>query len=147
MLTQDMQARLRAALPPDVPVLLPESIREPLEAAPLDAQGRPMVGGGERGLGAYLRAHPAGYVQIEEPVALTSDGLSGVFWVAVAALHSTPTGANALALTVRRALSGTPYEPGPHQEVTPAQPHQLAPGVWQVRPTFDALTVDGQPVA
>ena len=92
MLTQDMQARLRAALPPDVPVLLPESIREPLEAAPLDAQGRPMVGGGERGLGAYLRAHPAGYVQIEEPVALTSDGLSGVFWVAVAALHGREPG-------------------------------------------------------
>ena len=47
MIVRDIHARLTAVLGNAVPVLLPEQIREPLEAAPLDAQGRPMVGGGE----------------------------------------------------------------------------------------------------
>lgn len=146
-IVQDLHDRLRAALPPQVPVLLPHQFREPLDAAPLDAQGRPMVGGGERGLGLYLRQHPQGYVQVEAPLPISSDGLTALYWVAVASIAPTPEAAAALALLVRRALSGTPRSPGPHREVTPAQPAVLAPGAWLVRPTYDALTLDGAHVA
>ena len=69
MIAQDIHDRLRAVLPASVPILLPEQQREPLDAAPVDAQGRPVVGGGERGLGAYLKRHPQGYVQVEQPLA------------------------------------------------------------------------------
>lgn len=147
MIAQDIHDRLRAVLPDSVPILLPEQQREPLEAAPVDAQGRPRVGGGERGLGAYLAAHPQGYVQVEEPLAISGDGLTGVFWVAVASVCPDGPAVTALARQVRRALSGTPFAPGPHREVTPAQPQQLAPGAWMVRPTYDALTIDGDHVA
>lgn len=144
-IVEALQGVLTAALPTDVPVLLPEQLREPYDAAPVDAQGRPMVGGGERGLAAYLAAHPEGYVQIESPLPITSDGLTGTFWVAVASVAPTAVSAAALAAQVRAALCGTPWEPGNYLEVTPAQPEPLAPGAWIVRPTFDALTINGQP--
>ena len=145
MITQDMQGRLRSALPALVPVLLPEQQREPLDAAPVDAQGRPVIGAGERGLGAYLRQHPQGYVQVETPLALSSDSLTGTFWVAVAAVAPTPEQAQALALLARRALAGYPYAPGRYREVTPAQPQELAPGTsaWICRAIYEAKTIDG----
>lgn len=140
---QDIHARLVTALGPDIPVLLPEQQREPLEAAPIDAQGRPMVGGGERGLGAYLRQHPQGYVQIEPPVPLSSDGLVGNLWVTVAAIHGSVGGAAELGQQVYRALCGWPWLPGPYREATPAQPEQLRDGVWMLRRTYAANTLDG----
>lgn len=146
MIVRDIHARLTAALGAEVPVLLPQQLREPLEAAPLDAQGRPMVGGGERGLGAYLAQHPAGYVQIEQPVPITSDGLAGTFWVALAVFQASYTDASALGLRVYRALAGWPWAPGPYREITPAQPEQLSPGVWMVRRTFEGKTLDSMTV-
>lgn len=143
MITTDLHARLSAALGPTIPVLLPEQLRDPLEAAPLDAQGRPSVTGGERGLGAYLKAHPGGYVQIEQPVPITSDGTTATYWCAVASTHASHVGAALLARAVRRALNGTPYEPGAFREVTPSQPEALAPGAWMVRATYEILTIDG----
>lgn len=144
MITADLVTRLRAALPPEVPVLLPEQQREPYEAAPLDAQGRPRVGGGERGLGAYLAQHPGGYVQVEEATPISSDGLAGTYWVAVAVIHSEAWEVFALAEQAYRAIAGWPYAPGHYREVTPGQPQQLAPGAWMVRRTFEAKTLDGQ---
>lgn len=146
-IAEDMQARLRAALPDEIPVLLPYEQRTPLEAAPLDAQGRPVVGAGERGLGAYLKAHPAGYVQIEQPAPIGSDGTTATYWVAVASFARSAGQAQALARRVRLALSGTSPDPGPHAEVLAAQPAPIQGGVWMVRPTFDALTVDGEHAA
>lgn len=146
-ITADLHKRLTDALGASIPVLKPEELRVPLEAAPVDAQGRPMVGGGERGLGAYLKQHPDGYVQIEQPMAITSDGLTGTFWVAVAALHTTSDGCADLAQQIRRALSGTPFQPGSYLEVTPAQPERLQEGVWMCRPTYNAYTLDGRTAA
>lgn len=140
-----LQGVLTAAVPPGVPVLLPEDQRTPLEAAPTDAQGRPVVGGGARGLAAYLAQHPTGYVQIESPLAITSDGLTGTFWVAVASVAPTAASAAALAAQVRAALCGTPRSPSQIREVTPAEPAVLSPGAWIVRPTLEVLTLDGVP--
>lgn len=134
-----LHARLRAALPEQVPVLLPEEIQK------INAGGKP---GQPAGLAVYLREHPQGWVQVEEPVPISSDGTTAVFWVAVASITGTPAEAADLAAQVRRALNGTPYEPGPHSEVTPAAPSLLdprVPGVWAVRPTYDALTIAGTP--
>ena len=140
-ITEDIRDRLTAAL--SVTVLLPEQLREPLDAAPLDALGRPAVGAGERGLSAYLTQHPGGYVQIEQPMPITSDGLTGTYWVAVASVHTSPDGAASLAQQVRRALTGFNYAPGRYRQVTPAQPQQLTPGVWMMRPTYETKTIDG----
>ena len=146
MITTDLHARLSAALGPDIPVLLPEQQRDPLTAAPVDAQGRPAIGSGERGLGAYLAQHTAGYVQIEQPTPLTSDGTLATFWVAVASIAPSRSAAQSLAASVRLALNGTSTDPGPHAEVLPAQPALLSGSAWMVRTTYDALTLDGQPV-
>lgn len=143
MIAQHLHALLRAALPPEVPVLLPEQAQEPLTAAPTDAQGRPKVGGGERGLGAYLQAHPGGYVQVEEPQGITSDGLTASYWVPVASLAPTAEACAQLAAQVALTLNGTPHLPGPHPEVTPSMPALLQPGVWMCRPTYHVLTLAG----
>lgn len=133
-LITDIHARLLAALPAGTPVLLPEEREQPL------AGRRPGQAGG---LSGYLAAHPAGYVQLEEPLPITSDGVTSVFWVPVASLASTADACAALAAQVARALCGWPTDPGPHREVTPAQPTLLQPGVYICRPTYDALTIDG----
>lgn len=142
MIVTRLYGRLRHALPELIPVLLPEQLREPYDAAPLDAQGRPVVGRGERGLGYYLSENPDGYAQIEQPVPITSDGLTGTFWVTVAAIHTSREDAQALSDLVYRALVGWPWSPGPHRELTPAQPEPLQGDVWMVRRTFEAKTLD-----
>ncbi|MFK7601886.1 hypothetical protein ACI3L1_06705 [Deinococcus sp. SM5_A1] len=130
----DIHARLVAALPAGTPVLLPEERETPL------AGRKPGQAGG---LSGYLAAHPSGYVQIEEPLSITSDGVTGVFWVPIASLAPETATCFELAQLVGRALCGFPYDPGPHREVTPAQPTLLQPGVYICRPTYDALTIDG----
>ena len=144
MIVQDIRNRLLAVLPSSVPILLPEQQREPLEAAPVDAQGRPVVGGGERGLGTYLRQHPQGYVQVEQPLAIGSDGLSATYWVAVAVIHTSGSEAETFGWVVYRALAGWPWAPCPYREVTPGQPETLSPGVWMVRRTYSTSILDGQ---
>lgn len=146
-IAQDLHARLRAALPPEVPVLLPEQFREPLDDAPLDAQGRPKIGGGERGLGRYLQQHTQGYVQVEDPLPISADESVAVFWCAVASFAATEADAAALAAQVAHILAGDSLLPGPLDEVTPAQPRALASGAWLVRPTYQTLTIGGQHVA
>lgn len=139
-IVDDLHVRLSAA---GLRVLLPEQRGEPHQAAPLDAQGRPMVGGGERGLGVYLAQHSQGVVQVEEPVPIGGDGLTGTFWTAVAAIAPDAATAHDLGQQVRRLLIGHPFAPEHYREVTPAQPQQLAPGAWMVRATFSATTLDG----
>lgn len=137
----DLHARLTAAL--SVPVLLPEERDVPAQAAPLDAQGRPMVGGGERGLGAYLAQHPGGYVQLEETQGIADDGVTAVWWVPVAALAPTAEQAEALAEQVRRVLCGSPRDPGPYQPRLPDTARLIVPGVYLCRPTYEILAIDG----
>lgn len=133
-----LHARLRAALPEQVPVLPPEDIQK------INAGGKP---GQPTGLAAYLRANPSGWVQVEEPLPISADSVTARYWVAVATLGATAAEAAALALLVRRALTGTPRDPGPHTQATPAEPAQPTPGVWMVRPNYQVLTVDGTPTA
>lgn len=130
----DLHTRLRAVLPPEVPVLPPEDIEVP-------KGGRKP--GQAAGLVGYLTQHPQGYVQVEEPLPISANSVTSTFWVAVAAIAPTAAGAAALALRVRRALAGSPRDPGPYPQVTPAEAIQLSPGVWTIRPTYQALTVDG----
>ncbi|WP_288481010.1 hypothetical protein [uncultured Deinococcus sp.] len=130
----DLHTRLRAALPPEVPVLPPEDIEVP-------KGGRKP--GQAAGLVGYLAQHPQGYVQVEEPLPISANSVTSTFWVAVAAIAPTAAGATALALLVRRALAGSPRDPGPYPQVTPAEAVQLSPGVWTIRPTYQVLTVDG----
>lgn len=119
-IAQNLHDRLRAALPPQVPVLLPEQIKEPLDAAPLDAQGRPAVGKGERGLGVYLQRHPQGYVQVYDPQPImTTSGIYDEHWATVDAIAPTDAAADALLVLVRRTLGGTPRTGGRIKVTTP----------------------------
>lgn len=102
----DLHRIISAALP-DVTVLLPDEQRLPLQAAPVDEQGRPVVGAGERGLGAYLAPRPRGYVQIELPRFITGEE----YWTPVAAVASTAAAAEILAGQIREAVAGAPGEP------------------------------------
>lgn len=99
----DLQRKISAALP-DVDVLLPDEQQIPLQAAPVDEQGRPAVGAGQRGLGAYLASRPLGYVQIEWPRPITGEE----YWTAVAAVATTSTAAATLAHQIREAVAGAP---------------------------------------
>lgn len=103
VITLDLHARLQAALP-GVTVLLPDEQQLPLQAAPVDDQGRPAVGAGERGLGAYLATRPGGYVQIEQPRPITGEE----YWTPVAAVAPTSAAASALAQRVREVIAGAP---------------------------------------
>lgn len=116
-IAQALHDRLRAALPPEVPVLLPEQRDTPNQAAPTDAQGRPKVGGGERGLGRYLQQHPQGYVQVEEPQGLLASlgGAAALWMVQVSCVAATGEQADALAqaslvVASRAGTRTTPYE-------------------------------------
>ncbi len=137
----DLHARLTAAL--SVPVLLPEERDVPAQAAPLDAQGRPMVGGGERGLGAYLQVHPGGFVQLEDPQGIADDGVTAVWWVPVAAVAPTAQAADALAGEVRRVLCGSARDPGPYLPRLPDSPRAIAQGAYLCRPSYECLAIDG----
>lgn len=138
-----MHALLSAALP-GVPVLLPEEASTPANYAPLAPDGLPLAGG-ERGLTAYLAAHPQGYVQIEEPQPISSDGLTDLYWVPVASLAHDQATCAALARTVDLTLNGPPGEPGPHARVFGDQPRRHPAGFFMARPTYDALTIGGTP--
>lgn len=127
----DLHARLTAA---GLHVLRPEEREQPL------AGRRPGQAGG---LSGYLAQHPQGYVQLEEPVPIGGDGLTGTFWTAVAAIASDSATAHALGQQVRRLLIGHPFAPEHYREITPGQPQQLAPGAWMVRATYSATTLDG----
>lgn len=114
-MVEHLRDLLLSTLPEGVPVLLPEEAQEPYTATDAqDAQGRPMVGGGQRGLGAYLTAHPQGYVQVEAPQGLSA-GLGSQYLIQVACVATTRAAANALAHTAARAVSSraggqqTPY--------------------------------------
>ena len=104
-MVEHLRDLLLATLPQGIPVLLPEEAQEPYTAtAAKDAQGRPKVGGGERGLGAYLTAHPQGYVQVEAPQGLSA-GLGHQYLIQVACVAATRAAADALAHTAARAVS------------------------------------------
>ena len=143
MIAQHLHALLRAALPPEVPVLLPEQAQEPLTAAPTDAQGRPRVGGGERGLGAYLAERPGGYVQIGRPVGIGAS-LTVTTWHPVTTLAPDEATCHALAQQVLTVLCGTPGRaPGQFARVLYAPPTTDTPGVWTSTLTVRAVTLDG----
>ncbi|AWT34491.1 hypothetical protein DM785_02230 [Deinococcus actinosclerus] len=133
MIAQHLHALLRAALPPEVPVLLPEQVQEPLTAAPTDAQGRPRVGGGERGLGAYLAQHAGGYVQIEEPQGLIGSlgGAAAQHLVQVAAIAPTSAAAQSLALdAIRACASRAGVQQTRYELTTPPSTRALSPGAY-----------------
>lgn len=147
MITTDLHARLSAALGPDIPVLLPEQLRKPLEAAPLDARGRPSVTGGERGLGAYLKAHPGGYVQIEPltPLPSGSDGIQQRIWATISTNAATQAASQELYERVHFALCGIPgREPGYYTEKQVGVVTLLSPGVWQTRLTLTRPVIGGR---
>lgn len=135
---QDMQARLTAALGPDVPVLLPEQQREPLEGR------RP---GQPGGLTAYLAQHPQGYVQIEPPVPLFTgqDGVQQQFWFPLSSNASTEAACERLHAAVHLALCGIPgRDPGHYTETQPGLPTLLTTGVWQARFVVTRLMIAGR---
>ncbi len=105
-MVEHLRDLLLSTLPEGVSVLLPEEAQEPFTATTAkDAQGRPKVGGGgERGLGAYLAAHPQGYVQVEAPQGLSA-GLGSQYFIQVACVATTRAAADALAHTAARAVS------------------------------------------
>lgn len=149
-IARDLCLMLRAGLPGAVPVLSPEEIDLPNQAAPTDSKGRPKAGGstsGETGLRVYLQQHAQGYVQVEDPLPISADESVAVFWCAVASFAATEAAAAALAARVAYILAGDSLLPGPLNEVTPAQPRALASGAWLVRPTYQTLTIGGQHVA
>lgn len=135
MLAQDIHARLRAALPAEVPVLLPEEIEVPRGGR------RPGEAGG---ISAYLAAHPQGYVQVEEAQPIASDGTTATYWIPVASVAPDAGACAALAAGVNIILNGPPDEPAPFQEVLPDQPRAVQAGVFLCRPTYEALTIAGQ---
>lgn len=143
MIDRDIRERLAGL---GVPVLLPEQQRQPLEWQEEAPDGE-LVDGGRTGLTVYLeQAAPDGYVQIEQPLPIGSDGLTGTFWAAVACIAPTPERAQELALDVRRLLCGWNYAPGPYRETTPGQPVYDPGGFWLCRATYEAKTLDGQSV-
>ncbi len=139
----DLHARLTAAL--SVPVLLPEERDVPAQAASLDAQGRPMVGGGERGLGAYLRQHPQGFIQLEEPQGITASGAAETYWVPIGCVAPSAAASEALAREALRVTCGlATREPGYYTLAIPDSPRALADGAYLTRPTVSRTALGGQ---
>ena len=135
LIVTDLYDRLRAALPEAVPVLTPEQRELPLAGRKPGQPG---------GVGGYLAAHPAGYVQLEEPQGIRTAGAQDVFWVAVACIAPTPEGAEALAREVLRVTCGiATREPGQYTLVTPDSPRALTPGAYLTRPTLQAVLTGG----
>lgn len=128
-IAQDLHARLRAVLLPEVPVLLPEARDTPNQAAPTDPQGRPKVGGGERGLGLYLQQHPQGYVQVEEPQGLLASlGGAAALWMAqVSCVATTGEQADALARAALVVVSRAGTRTTPYELTTPHSLRVISP--------------------
>lgn len=125
MIAGHLRALLTAALP-DVTVLLPEQLQEPL------AGGRP---GQPSGLRAYLAARPGGYVQVEEPQGLIGSlgGAAAQYLVQIAAIAPTSAAAQSLALNaVRACASRAGVQQTRYELTTPPSARQLSPGAYAV---------------
>lgn len=123
MIAGHLRALLTAALP-DVTVLLPEQVQEPL------AGGRPGQPGGLR---AYLAARPGGYVQVEEPQGLIGSlgGAAAQYLVQVAAIAPTSAAAQSLALNaVRACASRAGVQQTRYELTTPPSARQLSSGAY-----------------
>ena len=118
-----------------VDVLLPEQLQTVVAGG---TPSRPS------GLPAYLASRQAGYVQIESPQAISSDGQQDLYWTPVATIAPTADACATLALQVRSALAGTTRDPGRYELVTPDQPRLLQVGVWVSRPSFSSSLLNGQ---
>ena len=120
MTVSDLLARLRARLPPEVPVLPPQDALVPAEYSQADVQGRPLEGG-ESGLHLYLREQaPQGYVQLYDfQPAMTTSGIYDEHWATVDAIAVTEADASALAQQVRSLIGGTPRTGGNVRLMTP----------------------------
>jgi len=107
----DLQARLRAGLPANVPVLPPRDYLLPAEWQEEGADGD-LVENGGRGLHAYLRQQaPQGYVQLQHGDGLSSNGVLDVGMVQISVTASTHEDAQALAQHVRRLIGSQPVRP------------------------------------
>ncbi|WP_309569622.1 hypothetical protein [Deinococcus sp.] len=111
----DLQAQLQAA---GLLVLRPEQLHEPAEAAPLDTQGRPVVGGGLMGLARYFEQHPAGYVQLQDPAGLLALGALDLSLLTIECLAPDSDRADALALAIKRAIRNHGVRPTPYTFAT-----------------------------
>ena len=147
MIARDIQQRLTVTLGPQIPVLMPEEIRTPLEAAPLDAQGRPVIGQGQRGIGAYLAQHPSGYVQIEPLTPLPSgmDGIQQRIWATISINAASSDDCQALYDAVHLILCGIPgREPGDYTEKQAGVTAFLTLGYWQARLIITRPVIGGR---
>ncbi|RJF74461.1 hypothetical protein D3875_04060 [Deinococcus cavernae] len=113
MLVQDIQQRLRAALPGTVPVLLPQELTVPAEWEEETPDGEIKEGGG-RGLHVYLRQKaPQGYVQVYDPgFGFTVGGWADNQTLQIDCIAPTDTLAFALARQVRSLIGSTPRRGG-----------------------------------
>jgi hypothetical protein len=126
-----------------VPVLLPEQAHIPGDYADLDTDGQPKEGA-RTGLLYYLEAEaPAGFVQIEQPLTISTDDYVARYWVPVSTIATTEATAQALSEQVRRALCGTPWEPGPYARALADRPRLVSGGFFLCRPTYDISEIDG----
>jgi hypothetical protein len=100
----------------------------------------------QAGLLKYLKDHPTGYVQLEEPIFISTDGQTSRFWQTVACVAPARAAADFLCAQVRLQLAGTSVEPGFYAVAQDAVARQTADGVYAARPAFEILTIDGQPV-
>lgn len=130
MIPADIQSRLAAL---GVPVLLPEEMETVLSGR------RPGEAGGISG---YLAANPDGYVQIEEPFAVSTDDYVARYWIPVAAIALTAERAGELSRFVHLALCGHPWEPGPYTRAIADQPRREA-GFFLCRPSYEIPEING----
>jgi len=107
--------RLQAALQPlGVPVLLPE------EREHTNAGRKP---GQPGGLAGYLQQHPSGFVQLELPQGISTDGRVHTYWLPVTCVASTPHDARALTLAAHALIAGDPVRnPTAYAPVIPPAP-------------------------
>lgn len=99
------------------------------------------------GLLKWLATHPDGYVQIEEPIPIGTDGQRAAFWITVAAVAPTRAQAQALSDQAHRLIAGDSLEPSHHPLRAADRARQTLPGVYVCRPAYELTTLDGEPVA
>lgn len=113
-----------------VPVLLPEEARDVEQT----------------GLLKYLSVNPQGYVQLEDPIFISTNGQTSRFWQTVACVAPARAAANLLCAQVRLQLAGNSVEPGRYAVTQDAVAVLTADGIYAARLTLETLTIDGQPV-
>ena len=96
----------------------------------------------KKGLLAWLKEHPGGYVQIEEPLSVSTDGLTSLFWVTVACVAQDRETAQALSDRAHPLIAGTPTEPTNHPMVTDSRARQTSPGVYVCRRAYEVTTLN-----